>query len=170
MAKAGWIKLEGTRVTSADASVVPEGGTAMVYLQTPGALQKKDEIKSLLGGLEGVDRVLEPKDYAALGMPSPADNRQMAQFVLVAKPTYGFATGTDGEPVVDVTEGMTIGMHGYLAEDPDMNAIFIAWGRGIRKGARVDLIRNVDVAPTAAALLGLKLEGVDGKAVSAILE
>ncbi len=48
LAKAGWIKLEGTRVTSADASVVPEGGTAMVYLQTPGALQKKDEIKSLL--------------------------------------------------------------------------------------------------------------------------
>ena len=68
------------------------------------------------------------------------------------------------------TEGMTIGMHGYPADDPDMNAIFIAWGRGIRKGARVGLIRNVDVAPTAAALLGLKLEGVDGKALSEILE
>jgi len=170
LAREGFIKLEGGKVTGASASVVPEGGTAMVYFQRPVALMKREQIKSLLGSLEGVDRIIEPKDFAALGMPSPDDNPQMAQLVLVAKPTYGFAAGTEGEPVVDVTEGMTIGTHGYLAEDPDMNAIFIAWGRGIRMGARVDLIRNVDVAPTAAALLGLKLEGVDGKVVTAILE
>ncbi|HEV3026590.1 MAG TPA: alkaline phosphatase family protein, partial [Planctomycetota bacterium] len=125
---------------------------------------------SLLGGLEGVDRVLEPGDFASLGMPLPKDNPQMADLILVAKPTYGFAGPAEGDPVVDVAEGMTIGLHGYLADDPDMNAIFIAWGRGIRKGVRIESLKNVDVAPTVAALLGLKLAGVDGKAVSAILE
>jgi hypothetical protein len=103
-------------------------------------------------------------------MPDPKSYPQMADFVLTAKPGYGFAAAVEGEPVVDVTEGMVIGLHGYPAEDPDMNAIFIAWGRGIRKGARIETLRNVDVAPTVAALLGLKLEGVDGKAVSAVLE
>jgi len=170
LAKEGYIKLEGGKITSATASIVPEGGTAMVYLRTPEALAAKDKIKFLFGSLEGVDRVIEPFDFPALGMPMPKDNPQMADLLLVAKPGYGFAGLAEGEPVVDVTEGITIGHHGYLADDPDMNAIFIAWGRGIRKGVRIDTLKNVDVAPTVAALLGLTLEGVDGKAVSAILE
>ena len=142
----------------------------MVYLRSPEAQAAGARIRSLLGGLEGVDRIIEPGEYAALGMPSPKDNPQMADLVLVAKPGYGFALPAEGEPVVDVTEGITIGHHGYLTDDPDMNAIFIAWGRGIRKGARIETLRNVDVAPTVAALLGVTLDGVDGKVVSAILE
>ena len=170
LAKEGYIQLDGGKISRAAASVVPEGGTAMVYLRTPEAVAAAAKIKSLLGALEGVDRVIEPGDFAALGMPLPQDNPQMADLILVAKPTYGFAGPAEGEPVVDVTEGMTIGLHGYLADDPDMNAIFIAWGRGIRKGVRIDSLRNVDVAPTVAALLGLRLDGVDGRALGAILE
>jgi len=149
---------------------VPEGGTAMVYLRTPEAVAASAKIKELLGSLEGVDRVVEPRGFPALGMPLPKDNPQMADLILVAKPTYGFAGQAEGEPVVDVAEGMTIGMHGYIADDPDMNALFIAWGRGIRKGIRIESLRNVDVAPTVAELLGLTLDGVDGKAARAILE
>lgn len=170
LAKEGFLHVERGQITWAAASVVPEGGTAMVYLRSPEAIAAAPRIRTLLGGLEGVDRIIEPAEYAALGMPSPKDNPQMADLVLVAKPTYGFAGGAEGEPVVDVVDGMTIGMHGYVADDPDMNAIFIAWGRGIRKGVRLETLKNVDVAPTVAALLGLKLEDVDGKAVSAILE
>jgi predicted AlkP superfamily pyrophosphatase or phosphodiesterase len=170
LAQVGYIKVEGGKIASAQASAVPEGGTAMVYLRTPEAVAATAKIKALLGALEGVDRILEPGEYAALGMPSPKDNPQMPDMILVAKPTYGFAGVAEGEPVVDVTEGMTIGLHGYMAEDPDMNAIFIAWGRGIKKGVRIETLKNVDVAPTVAALLGLKLEGIDGKAVSAVLE
>jgi predicted AlkP superfamily pyrophosphatase or phosphodiesterase len=170
LAKAGYIKVEGTKVVSAEASIVSEGGTAMVYLRRQESATLGPKVQELLSNLEGVDKVWTPQDYAALGLPQPKDNPQMADFVLTAKPGYGFAAAHEGEPVVDVTEGITIGHHGYPSADPDMNALFIAWGRGIRKGARVDLIRNVDVAPTIAALLGLKLEDVDGKAVSAILE
>jgi hypothetical protein len=149
---------------------VPEGGTAMVYLRGPDAAEVGPRVRETLKTLEGVDQLWEPDRYAALGMPDPKSYPQMADFVLTAKPGYGFAAAAEGEPVVDVTEGMTIGLHGYPAEDPDMNAIFIAWGRGIRKGARIETLRNVDVAPTVAALLGLKMEGVEGKAVSAILD
>ena len=170
LAKEGYIRVEGGKITMATASVVPEGGTAMVYLRTPEAVAASAKIKELLGSLEGVDRVVEPRGFPALGMPLPKDNPQMADLILVAKPTYGFAGQAEGEPVVDVAEGMTIGMHGYIADDPDMNALFIAWGRGIRKGIRIESLRNVDVAPTVAELLGLTLDGVDGKAARAILE
>jgi hypothetical protein len=170
LAKAGLAKVEGGKVVSCSATVVPEGGTAMVYLRGSDAADVGGKVRETLKALEGVDQVWEPAQYASLGLPDPKVNPQMADFVLTAKAGYGFAGVAEGEPVVDVTEGMTIGLHGYPAEDPDMNAIFIAWGRGIRKGARIETLKNVDVAPTVAALLGLKLDGVDGKAVSAVLQ
>ena len=50
-----------------------------------------------------------------------------------------------------------------------MDAIFVASGAGIRKGVSLDTIRNVDVAPTIAELLGLKMENVQGRPLRAIL-
>jgi arylsulfatase A-like enzyme len=50
-----------------------------------------------------------------------------------------------------------------------MNAIFIANGKGIRPGTQLDAITNLDVAPTIAALLGLKLENISGHPLSDIL-
>jgi hypothetical protein len=44
-----------------------------------------------------------------------------------------------------------------------MRGTFVAWGAGIRPGARLPVIRSVDVAPTIARLLGLRLENTDGK-------
>jgi predicted AlkP superfamily pyrophosphatase or phosphodiesterase len=52
--------------------------------------------------------------------------------------------------------GRTPGAHGY---DPvrhrDMHGIFVALGRGVPRGARLPRVRALDVAPTAAALLGI---------------
>ena len=79
----------------------------------------------------------------------------------------GEAPTTVEEPVADVTEGMTIGMHGYLAEDPDMNAIFIAWGRGVANNVAFTTQPNLrDVGPTALASLGCPLTtDMDGRAL-----
>ena len=51
-----------------------------------------------------------------------------------------------------------------------MRAIFIAWGNGIRPGARVDEMRNVDVAPTVAHLLGLEMKNISGRVLTGILK
>jgi predicted AlkP superfamily pyrophosphatase or phosphodiesterase len=71
---------------------------------------------------------------------------------------------------VDITEGTNPGNHGYISTDPEMNAIFIAWGYGIQGGQRLGMINNVDVAPTIAALLGLKMEGIAGQELNTILK
>jgi arylsulfatase A-like enzyme len=44
-----------------------------------------------------------------------------------------------------------------------MNAIFIAWGAGIKPGSKLGAIRNLDVAPTAARLLGIRMPSATGK-------
>jgi hypothetical protein len=44
-----------------------------------------------------------------------------------------------------------------------MNAGFVAWGRGVRSGIRVPRMRQSDVAPTVASLLGLDLGDTDGR-------
>jgi predicted AlkP superfamily pyrophosphatase or phosphodiesterase len=52
--------------------------------------------------------------------------------------------------------GRSPGAHGYdPARHPEMHGIFVALGRGVRKGARLPRVRALDVAPTASALLGI---------------
>jgi predicted AlkP superfamily pyrophosphatase or phosphodiesterase len=63
-----------------------------------------------------------------------------------------------------------VGHHGFPAEDPEMDAFLVAWGRGIRPGASIERARLVDVAPTVAALLGLKMENTEGRVLEEILK
>ena len=142
-----------------DAEIVPEGGSAMVY--------SKADLRERLAGIEGIERVVEPKDYASLGLPTPEQNPQAPNLLLLAKPGYAFTRGSEPPVVVDAPPGT--GQHGYINSDPDMDAIFIAWGRGIKAGARTERISNLDVAPTIAALLGVDLPGADGHALTDFL-
>jgi hypothetical protein len=40
----------------------------------------------------------------------------------------------------------------------------------LKRGVQLGEIRNVDVAPTVAALLGLKMENVEGRVLTEALE
>jgi len=167
----GLLKREGEKIIC-DAYGLPHGGVGMIYVTRP---ERRAELiprlKKLFAETEGVDRVLEPADYGALGMPTPEQTDQAPDLVLAARPGYQFA-GTDdgGAAVVDATPGISSGGHGYLNSDPESAAMFLAWGYGIRSGVRVEQVDMTDVAPTIAALLGLRMEGVAGKAVRAILK
>ncbi len=160
------LREENGKITC-DAYVVPEGGTAMVYITNEarkGELTNK--LKEMFANLEGISRVIAPTEFAQFGYPDPKHNARMADMVLAAKDGYSFSGGTQGEVVKDV-DGT--GSHGFLNTEPEMNAIFVAWGRGIRKGTQLGTIRNVDVAPTIAALLGIEMTGIDGKTLTKML-
>lgn len=145
------------------ADAIAEGGTAMVYGRAPA----QPPLAKVFDNIEGIERVVEPEDYGALGLPTPAQNKQAPDLLLVAKDGYAFAGGSALPAVVDAPPGS--GQHGYLNTDPEMDAIFIAWGRGIRPGAHVDRIANIDVAPTIAALLGLKFTDAEGRPLTGFL-
>jgi predicted AlkP superfamily pyrophosphatase or phosphodiesterase len=117
--------------------------------------------------IEGIARVITPEQFSEFGYPAPEKDGGM-DLVLAASDGYAFDGKSDGEPVSESVP--PIGTHGYLNTDPDMNAIFIAWGAGIRKGIQIPEIRNLDVAPTIARLLGIEMSGVSGHALANILE
>jgi hypothetical protein len=53
--------------------------------------------------------------------------------------------------------GHELGVHGYdPARVPEMRGILLALGRGVPAGARIGAVRSLDVAPTAARLLGIE--------------
>ncbi|MBI3696773.1 MAG: alkaline phosphatase family protein [Acidobacteria bacterium] len=163
----GGLLLAQGGIVTCYAYVVPEGGSAMVYVTDPANRARLvPRLKEMFRDVEGVERILEPADFSALGLPDPARYDQMADLVLTAKNGYAFAAGWDGDVVTTTERG---GQHGYLSTDPDMDAMFLAWGYGIRPGVQLERVANVDLAPTIAALLGLKMEGVAGKKLSAIL-
>ncbi len=135
---------------------VPEGGTAMVYFDNRRRAQLLPQVSMALGkAWKGSQRVVDRDGFAALHLPDPEKEKQAPDLLLVAKSGYSFAGGATG-PVI-VTTAQPTGSHGYLTDDPELDAIFIASGYGIRAGASIDRVRNSDVAPTIASLLGLDL-------------
>jgi arylsulfatase A-like enzyme len=159
-------------IVAARAQIVSEGGIAMVYFTDPATLESdRSKVIELMRAQEGVAEILPPERFAALGLPDPAKNRQMSDLILVASEGYAFNNEASGDEVVtQVTLAAgNQGHHGFLNRLPKMNAAFIAWGRGIKPGARLGLIDNINVAPTIAALLGQKLSGADGQVLSQML-
>jgi hypothetical protein len=55
------------------------------------------------------------------------------------------------------------GNHGQLPDRPGLETGLIAEGPSVRSGAVLGRIHLVDIAPTVAALLGLRMEGVEGR-------
>ena len=169
LAAAGLVEVSEGKAAKADAWVVPEGGSAVAFVTSPDpGGQLLARMKQALTGLEGVDRIIEPGGYAELGLPDPAGNNQMGELFVTAKDGYAFTAAVAGETATDASEG-SLGAHGYLNTDPELGAIFIASGRGIRRGVTLDAITNLSVAPTIAALLGLRLENADAAPLTEIL-
>lgn len=166
---AGLLTSEGGKVAKADAYVVPEGGTAIAYITRPdadGTLLAR--LRKALEGIEGIDRIIEAAEFARLGLPQPSPDGQMGSLLLTAKAGYAFTGAVGSAVAVDAPPG-SLGAHGYLADDPDLSALFIAWGRGIARGAVLDRVDVLDLAPTAASLLGVKLPDVEGRLLTEVL-
>lgn len=168
--KAGLLKVQDGKVVSADAYAVPEGGSALVYVTVPDA--SGDVLKrarQAFAGVEGIDRVVEPSEYARFGLPLPSDNNQMGALMVLGKPGYAFTADVGGDVVIDAPAA-SLGSHGYVATDPELQAIFIASGRGVKPGTTLDRVDNLDIAPTVARLLGLQLPGMQGRVLTEILK
>ncbi|MBL8214440.1 MAG: alkaline phosphatase family protein [Bryobacterales bacterium] len=143
--------------------VLPEGGTAFVYIDKAEAAALAPKVRQLLANVEGIDRIIGPEEYAQHGLPHPDKDPQFGQLLLSAKDDYSFSGATGGPVTAAVPQ--TGGSHGYLALDKDMNPIVIVSGKGVKPGPLPRPIANVDIAPTVAKLLGVSLPGAKGKPI-----
>ncbi|MBV9887161.1 MAG: alkaline phosphatase family protein [Acidobacteria bacterium] len=138
-----------------EAWVVPEGGIGMVYVND--AARKAGlipQLKSIYAQAEGIERVYGVEEFGGLGLPTPAASDQAPDLVLAAKPDYAFSGDAAKSYITDANGGT----HGFLNSDPQMQAIFMAWGAGVPKGAQLGAISNREVAPTIAKILGIEFK------------
>jgi hypothetical protein len=121
-------------------------------------------LRKQFSAVPGVERVLGPEEFESAGYP-PVQNERMSDLVLSAREGYAFDGRSEGETVTPVAAGASPGAHGYLRSDAEMDAVLIISGAGIRSGLKLGRVSNLDVAPTAASLLGLELKDVERKAL-----
>jgi len=151
-----------------EAWVLSEGGAAMVYVtEAPRKKEVVSKLRTLFAGKEGIEHVHGAEAFPRLGFPNPDKSSQGPDFVLAAVPGYMFSNEPEGDYSGPPTEG---GTHGYINDDPEMQAIFLAYGADIPHGVRLGSISNLDVAPTIAKLLGLEMKQVKGHPIEQIVD
>lgn len=168
--QAGLLQAAGPTITQCDAYAGTQGGIAFIYITDPARrAELLPKLKQVFAATEGVAQVIEAATGAnALGMPTPAENQGMGDLILYPKPGYAFSAAPVGEAATGPTTNYG-GTHGYSSADPELDGIFVAAGAGIKAGVKLDRIRNLDVAPTIAHLLGVPLPDVEGRVLETIL-
>jgi predicted AlkP superfamily pyrophosphatase or phosphodiesterase len=132
------------------ARVATGGGSAQIYLEDPRAVEAA---RAALDALPGVDA------FARDALPERlrARHRRSGDVVALASPPTRFARSGGGSWWARWVQRLrpSAGIHGYDPALPEMAGVLLAMGRGVPAGRRLPAVHAVDVAPTAAALLGI---------------
>ncbi len=168
---AGLLTALGGKVTGGEVRSSGQGGSTMIYILDELNREKLiPQIAAMMQKLEGVSLVLTPDKFPAYGLPTRKQNPNFADIVLSAKEGYMFNDSAGGDVVISPITEKIKGAHGYDPNEPRLHATFVASGSGIKRGAKLGTVTNISVAPTAAALLGLKMPNVEGQVIEAALE
>lgn len=148
--------------------VVSNGGAAHVYVDPgPARATLVDRARECLEATPGVAYVLGPATFPDLGLPSPEDDPTQGDLVLVAADGWYFSDHATLEAGAAANDYR--GMHGQLPDDSRLRAGFVAAGPGIEPGVTLPKLDHLDVAPTLAALLDLKLRAAARPALDGVL-
>lgn len=140
-----------------------QGRTAYVYAKEAAAALAAREVLEEEARRSGAFDVVPASALAGQG----ADPQ--AWFGLAARPGFMLGDALTGPLLRPADRHSSPGGFPFR-EGADGAVGFVAWGRGIRGGLRVPELALVDVAPTIARLLGLRLdEKLDGRSLLGIL-
>ncbi|HTM08432.1 MAG TPA: ectonucleotide pyrophosphatase/phosphodiesterase [Verrucomicrobiae bacterium] len=154
------VKIEQNRVVDWKAALAVTAGSAYIYVKdaADGATRKK--LLEIFSPLEqkpdsGIRRVYRQEEIRAKG-GDPA-----AFLALEGAEGFEIAPGYRG---AYISSSFNRGTHGYDPERPEMLASMVVYGPAIAPG-KIKQARLIDVAPTVARWLGLKLERAQGTAL-----
>jgi predicted AlkP superfamily pyrophosphatase or phosphodiesterase len=168
LAKEGLITLDAAgKATAWKAAAWPAGGSCAIVLKDVNDKETEAKVIALFSKLAKQERspikqILTRAELRKLkAVPQAA-------LMLEAAPGYSFDDTLTGAEVRDSGETYK-GTHGYLPTDPRMRASLIIYGAGARSGAKLPLARMIDLAPSIAVLLKLKLPQPEGKPLKELL-
>ena len=158
---------QGGKPVDWKAAAWPAGGSCAIVLRDPADKATAAKVTSLFNDMASrnnspVNRVLERKDIDKLGsIPN-------ALLMLDASPGYAFGDRLTGEEVYEPKDYR--GTHGHLPTRAELRSSLIIFGPGARTGAQMALARMIDIAPTAAALLGLSFSDAEGQPIRELIK
>jgi predicted AlkP superfamily pyrophosphatase or phosphodiesterase len=143
------------RLDKGPVRTVSNGHALFIYTLKNARKNIVPKLRKLFLAQEPVERVYGPKDYGQLGLPTAAQDRTSPDLIVLSKPHVIFGRIQGGTSLMKRT-GIP-GMHGYKPTHPDMKSIFIAHGPAFNKVSETSTwkMKNIDVAPTLAKVLGL---------------
>lgn len=163
LAQRGLVKVdERGQLTEWKAAVQPMTGLAYVYLKDPADERTRAQVWELFASMagkegSGIRHVYPPEEIAQLG------GDPEAALAVGTVEGYEFAAGYSGE--VFFPARLAAG-HGYDPRYASMRASLVLYGPGVAAG-KLEKARLIDVAPTVARWLGLRLERAEGKPLMA---
>ena len=130
------------------------GGSSYLYTKDAGALSSVERIlRELPDSVKQYVRVIDRKELDRIG-----GNPEVA-LALSGLKGAAFGNAASGE---DVRPGHG-GQHGYFPDFFEIRTGFVIHGPGVRAGGVIPEMNERDIAPTVARLLGLDMQGMDGK-------
>lgn len=162
----GALRVEPDDRMAGEARFVTNHGAGALY-GLDGGPRALDDLAKEIAAMEGVSAVWTSREYAALGLPTPAEHPLAADVMFEAAPGYCFGDAAEGEAEHGVPK--YLGNHGQRPTYADNVAFFLAAGAGIARGREIGAIRSRDVAPTVATALGLAMGDVEGAVLAAAL-
>ena len=150
------------------AAVWPAGGSSCaIVLRNPDdkeTAQKVQAVFSRIAQRNGgpLNQVVTKDELKRLGaVPN-------ATIMLDAAPRYtlgGDLTGPEEHETQDYR-----GTHGQLPSRAELRSALIVYGEAARVGAKMSLARMIDIAPSAAGLLGLRFPVVEGSPIRELIK
>lgn len=164
--EAGFIRFEDDKLVEWEAMVHSSGATAYVYLKEESDVEVGTRVREVLESnavREGktLYRIIPEEEANSFGMA------ERAFLYLEAAPGYTMSNSLR-KPLL--TESPYRANHGYVPTRPEMHTGFIIWGKRIRKGAVVDKVSIMDIAPTIARILDFEMPDVSGRVLEEVLE
>jgi predicted AlkP superfamily pyrophosphatase or phosphodiesterase len=152
--EAGLVTMQGAKATAWKAMPHIDGGSASVVLKDPNDTETRSKVERLLQKLatdpaNGIERILTRDEIAKSGGWT-----QAAFWVDMKSNFAATATGTTRAREV-------AGTHGFAPTHPELLASFFITGPGIKAGLDLGEIDMRTIAPTLAALMGLKMPSAD---------
>lgn len=158
LAQKGLVTLNSrNRITDWKATLASGAGSAYVYLKDSNDKETATTLLDILLPLankpgSGIGRIYRQDEIRRKG------GDPSAYLALEGAEGFAIADGYSGDYI---SPSLLAGTHGYDPERPDMQASFLAYGPLIVSG-KIERARLIDVAPTVANWLGLKMDKVEG--------
>lgn len=147
-------------------------GSGYVYLKRPHDNSLVKEVEDILTDFvkredSGIEALINRDQAIDLGAN---DN---CSFMLEAKKGYYFLEKYTGSIFEKVDESLigskkhyTKATHGYSPLKPNYSTMFLAFGKGIKKGRIIKEANIIDEGPTLAKIIGISMDSTDGKIIS----